>query len=163
MTHHIVRTCFAALLVAAAAVCTPTIANAQRGEKTVGVAAGYATYNNGGYTNIYFQYSFAQHVRIAPQIGYAFRNEGKTGFEFAADVHFPFRVARGLGVYPLLGLTYNNWSFVNAGHASRFGFDAGAGIELYMTPDLKLTLQGKYAALNDTGGGFISLGIGYVF
>lgn len=150
-----------ALLVGVAAV--PQEAYAQRGEKTLGVAGGFATYNNGGYANLYFQYSFADHVRIAPEIGYIFRNEGKSGFEMSVDMHFPFKIARGFGVYPLAGLTFNNWTYHHDGHASRLGADFGAGFDIYLTSNLKLTLQGKYSLLNDTGGGFFDMGIGYVF
>ncbi|MDE6381895.1 MAG: hypothetical protein K2L57_03400, partial [Muribaculaceae bacterium] len=38
-----------------------------KGEKSLGVTAGYASYNNSGYAGVYFQYTFAQHVRIAPE------------------------------------------------------------------------------------------------
>lgn len=153
----------AAILLLSGLLAAPTAASAQKGEKTVGIAGGFATYNNGGYADIYFQYSFAQHVRIAPEIGYVFRNGGKSGFEFSADVQFPFRIARGFGIYPLVGLTYNNWSFSNSHHASRFGGDFGAGFDIYLTTNLKLTLQGKYSVMNDTGGAFFGMGIGYVF
>lgn len=141
----------------------PTEANAKGGEKTLGIAGGFATYNDGGYTDIYFQYSFADHLRIAPELGYVFRNEGKSAFEMSVDMHFPFRVARGFAVYPLVGFTFNNWSYGEDHHASRAGVDFGAGFDIYLTSNLKLNLQGKYSAMNDTGGGFINMGIGYVF
>lgn len=137
--------------------------SAQRGEKTLGVAGGFATYNNGGYADLYFQYSFANHFRIAPEIGYVFRNEGKSAFELSVDMHFPFRIARGFAVYPLAGFTFNNWSYAGDGHASRAGADFGAGFDIYLTSNLKLNLQGKYSLMNDTGGGFFNMGIGYVF
>ncbi|MBD5203281.1 MAG: hypothetical protein HDS82_00190 [Bacteroidales bacterium] len=138
-------------------------ASAQRGEKTLGVAGGYATYNDGGYANIYFQYTFADHFRIAPEMGYVFRSEGASAFTMSVDMQFPFRVARGLSLYPLAGLTFNNWSYRHDGHATRAGADFGGGIDLYLTSNLKLTLQGKYSVMNDTGGGYIGMGIGYVF
>lgn len=136
---------------------------AQRGEKTLGLAGGFATYNNGGYADIYFQYSFANHFRIAPEVGYVFRNEGKSAFEVSVDMHFPFRLARGFNIYPLAGLTLNNWTYHGDGHATRGGFDFGGGFDIYLTSNLKLNLQGKYSLMNDTSGGFINMGIGYVF
>lgn len=138
-------------------------AMAQRGEKTIGLAGGFATYNSGGYADLYFQYSFANHFRIAPEIGYIFRNEGKTGFEISADMHFPFRLAKGFAIYPLVGFTFNNWSYEHHDSRSRAGVDFGAGFDIYLTSNLKLSLQGKYSAMNDTGGGFFNMGIGYVF
>jgi opacity protein-like surface antigen len=144
--------------------CTfPSVANAQTGEKTLGFAGGYSSYNNGGYANLYFQYTFAPHLRIAPEIGYMFRNEGKSGFECSVDMQFPFRLARGFNIYPLAGVTLNNWTYEHDGHATRAGFDFGAGFDIYLTSQLKLTLQGKYSLMNDTGGCFLDMGIGYVF
>ncbi|MDE5877968.1 MAG: porin family protein [Muribaculaceae bacterium] len=137
--------------------------SAETGEKTLGIAAGFSSYNNGGYADIYFHYTLAPHVRIAPEIGYGFRNEGKSLFEFSVDAQFPFRVARGFNLYPLAGITYNNWSYHEHGHASRAGLDLGGGAEAYLTSNLKLNLQIKYSMMNDTSGAFINLGIGYVF
>lgn len=154
---------FAVVAIAASAFMFPAGADAQKGEKVLGIAGGYASYNDGGYADIYFQYTFADHFRIAPEIGYVFRNEGATGFEMSVDMHFPFRIVRGFGVYPLAGVTFNNWSYKGDGHASRAGFDIGAGFDLYLTRNLKLNLQGKYSMMNDTGGAFFNLGIGYVF
>lgn len=152
-----------AILMAAAASISSIPAFAQASEKTLGVAGGYASHNNGGEANIYFHYSFSQHVRIAPEIGYVFRNEGKSAFECSVDMHFPFRVARGFKVYPLTGVTLNNWSHEHDGHITRCGLDFGAGIDLYMTSSLKLNVQGKYSLMNDASGCFVQMGIGYVF
>lgn len=138
-------------------------ASAQKGEKVIGIAGGYASYNDGGFANVYFQYGIANHVRIAPEIGYIFRNDGISGFEVSADVHFPFRIAKGFGVYPLAGLTLNNWTYHDDGHATRAGFDFGAGFDFHLTQEFKLTLQGKYSLMNDTGGAFLQVGFGYVF
>lgn len=149
------------LTAGAAANCPSAFANV--GEKTLGVAGGYASYNGGGEANLYFQYTFTQHIRLAPEIGYVFRNEGKSAFECSVDVHFPFRVARAFNVYPLTGLTINNWNYKHGGHITRCGVDFGAGCDIYMTSSLKLTLQGKYSLMNDTSGCFIQMGIGYVF
>lgn len=141
----------------------PVAANAQKGEMTLGVMGGFATYNNGGFMDAYFQYNIIDHVRIAPDLGYAFRNDGKSAFLLDVDVHFPFRLAKGFGIYPLVGFTFNNWSYYNDGNASRAGANFGAGFDIYLTSYLKLTLQGKYSLMNDTGGGFFGMGIGYVF
>lgn len=160
---EIVKRIVGAVAVAICLLGVTVSASAQRGEKTFGVAGGMATYNNGGYAGFYFQYSFSDHVRLAPELGYVFRNKNTSAFAMSLDVQFPFRVARGLGVYPLAGLTYNNWSFQDNGHASRLGADLGAGVDFYLTSSFKLTLQGKYSMMNDTSGGFIDLGFGYVF
>lgn len=155
---------FAVGMALAFAALMPGQAMAQRGEKAVGVTGGFATYNNGGYASVYFQYTFANHFRIAPEVGYVFRNEGKSAFEMSVDMHFPFRIARGFNIYPLVGLTFNNWTYKHSDHhASRVGGDFGAGFDIYLTSSLKLSLQGKYSLMDDTGGGFFNMGIGYVF
>ncbi|MBO4965728.1 MAG: hypothetical protein J6C81_05625 [Muribaculaceae bacterium] len=138
-------------------------ADARRGEKSVGINGGYASYNDGGYAALNFQYSFADHVRIAPEIGYVFRNKGCSAFEASIDMHFPFRLAKGVGIYPLTGLTLNDWNYRDDGHATRLGVDFGAGFDFYLTSYLKLNAQAKYSLMNDTGGWFAGVGIGYVF
>lgn len=155
---------FSALIVIAAML-MPSGAEARRfsGEKTLGMMGGFASYNSGGYMDLYFHYTFSPHVRIAPEIGYVFSNNGKSAFEMSVDMHFPFRVARGFQVYPLAGLTFNNWNYKHAGSKSRVGADFGFGFELYLTTYLKLNLQGKYSLMSDTDGAFIGLGIGYNF
>lgn len=142
---------------------TPFTANAQRGDKTLGVMGGFATYNDGGFMKAYFQYSVLDHIRIAPDIGYVFRNDGASAFLLDVDVQFPFRIARGFGIYPLVGFTFNNWSYEHHDNESRAGGNIGAGFDINLTSYLKLTLEGKYSFMNDTGGAFFGMGIGYVF
>lgn len=141
----------------------PSTASAQKGEMTLGLNGGFATYNDGGYTNLFFQYTPINHVRLAPEIGYVFRNDGKSAFNLAVDVHFPFKLGRGVAVYPLVGFVFNSWDYQHGDNANRAGVDFGGGLDFYLTSYLKLSLQGKYSMMNDTGGGFIGAGIGYVF
>lgn len=138
-------------------------ASAQTGEKTIGISGGFATHNSGGFTEVYMHYTIVPHVRLAPDLGYVFRNEGKSAFVFDVDLHFPFRIARGFDIYPLAGFAFNNWSYQGGGHDTRCGMNIGGGFDVYLTKQLKLTLQGKYSMMNDTDGGFIGMGIGYNF
>lgn len=154
---------FAVSILAFIGAMMPLEAQAQKGEKTLGLMGGFATYNDGGFIDLYFQYSFLDHVRLSPDIGYGFRNDGASAFLLDVDVQFPFRLAKGFGIYPLVGFTFNNWNFEHAGNASRAGANFGAGFDIYLTSYLKLTLQGKYSLMNDTSGGFFGMGIGYVF
>ncbi len=151
------------LSIIAGAMSMPGMANAQVGEKTLGFAGGYASHNGGGYADLYFQYTFAPHLRIAPELGYVFRNEGKSAFIASVDMQFPYALARGFNIYPLAGVTLNNWEYEGGGHATRGGFDFGGGFDIYMTRQLKLNLQFKYSLMNDTGGCFLNMGIGYNF
>lgn len=138
-------------------------ANAQKGEKTLGVKGGYASYNDGGYADVYFQFGLANHVRLAPAIGYVFRNDHKSAFTLDLDVQFPFRIVKALNVYPLVGFTFNNWNYTHHDDASRAGANFGAGFDIYLTQNLKMNIEGKYSMMNDTGGAFFGVGLGYVF
>lgn len=151
-------------LILLAGVMTPQSALAfGKGEKSLGVMGGYATYNNGGYAGIGFQWEFANHFRLSPDLGYVFQNRYKSGFVVNADMQFPFKIVRGFGVYPLAGITVNNWHYTNSGNATRVGFNFGAGFDVYFTSNLKLTIQGKYSLLKDTDGGFFGAGLSYIF
>ena len=141
----------------------PASAQAQKGEKSLGLIGVFSTYNNGGYFGVDFQYTVVKHVRLAPDIAYGFRNDGKSAFLLDVDVQFPFGLAKGFNIYPLVGFTFNNWNYQNGGNASRAGANFGAGFDFYLTSNLKLSLQGKYSVMNDTSGGFFGMGIGYVF
>lgn len=152
-----------AVLTLLAIVCAVPSASAQKGEMTVGLDGGYASYNKGGYVKAFMHYTIVPHVRLAPELGFAFRNEGRSAFLLDFDVQFPFRLTRGLNIYPLAGVTFNNWSYEGAGHDSRVGLDFGGGFDIYLTRQLKFMIQGKYSLMNDTGGGFVGLGIGYNF
>lgn len=165
MTKKVLRCVMTAVLLIIAATAGSQQAEAQmkKGEMTLGIAGGVATYNSGGYADIYFQYTIAPHFRIAPEVGYIFRNDHLSGFEFSADMHFPFRVAKGFGIYPLVGLTLNNWNHEHGDSFTRFGADFGAGFDFYFTSNFKVSLQGKYSLMDDCSGGFFNLGFGYVF
>ncbi len=141
----------------------PTGAQAAGHEKSLGVTGGYASYNNSGYVSLFFHYNFLDHLRIAPEAGIVFRHEGDTGLILNADLQFPFRVAHAFSIYPLAGIAFNNWSHQGAASTSRVGLNAGAGLDLYLTPNLKFMAQAKYSFMKDTGGVFAGIGIGYIF
>lgn len=153
-----------AVALVASYACVPAFASSlYKGEKTLGVSGGFASYNKSAYTNVFFQYTFVPHVRIAPEIGYVIRNNDVSGFEVSCDMHFPFRLARGFNMYPLAGLTFNTWNNRVGDNYNRLGGDFGLGLELYITGSLKLSLQGKYSLMKNTSGAFAGLSLGYVF
>lgn len=153
----------AAVAVAMATGLRASASSLYKGEKTLGVSGGYASYNHGAFANVYFQYTFVPHVRIAPEIGYVIRNDNISGFEVSCDMQFPFRLSRGFNIYPLAGLVFNAWNNRMGENYNRFGADAGLGFELYITGSFKISLQGKYAFMKNTSGAFVGLSLGYVF
>lgn len=134
-----------------------------RGEKTLGIMGGYGSYNHSGFASVYFQYTFAPHFRIVPEVGCVFRNDDKSALVISADMHFPFRMAKGFNIYPLAGLTFNNWNYTGGDNILRVGGDFGAGLDLYFTQNFKLTVQGKYSVMKDTSGAYAGIGFGYTF
>lgn len=134
-----------------------------KGENVLGVSGFYCSYNNCGGLGAYYQHSFSSHVRLQPEVGFVFSNKGRSAITISADMHFPFKIGGGIRVYPLVGLTYNNWHYTNSDNVSRIGGDLGAGFDFYMTRRLKLNLQGKYSFMDKISGAFINFGIGYIF
>ena len=151
-----------ALCLAAFVLC-PSIATAQRGETVVGINAGYASHNHSGYSNIYFQFTPVNHLRLSPEIGYIYRHEGMSAVNFALDVQSPFKVSRGVAVYPLAGFVFYRWVRKDGDNFSRAGVNLGGGLDFYFTNFFKVGVQAKYSFLKDTDGVFVGLGLGYIF
>lgn len=136
----------------------------QRGQKSIGFIGGYATYNESGYANVYFQYTLSSHFRLSSDLGYIFKNNDLSGFNFNIDAHFPFKIYKGINIYPFGGLTFNNWKHEPINNSvNKFGINIGGGIDIYFTSNLKIFVQGKYSFMDKTDGGFVGAGVGYVF
>lgn len=155
-----------ASLILGALLCTPA-ASAQRiGQKTLGVKLGYATENNSALAGISFDYRFAKHVALTPNVEYVFRNEHRDAFLFNIDCRFPFAVTSRFEIYPFAGINFASWAYHWDGDSARsnhIGFNFGAGCDYYCTSSLKLMFQAKYNAIKDVDSGYFSLGLGYVF
>jgi len=151
-----------------------------KGRKSFGIKTGYTTLNKTVTTGIELQYAFSNHFVLAPNIDYVFRNEGLDGVLFNIDYHGPWQLDKNgkWYFYHILGVNYASWStHTKAGPneegrneyddvTTRFnhiGLNFGAGIELYVRPTLKLSLQGKFNWVKDHNTGLFNLGISYVF
>lgn len=148
----------------------------QRGEKTVGLTAGYNTRNESAMAGLYFQYRLARLWRLAPDVSYVFRKDGHDAFSFNFNMHMPLSVRRNINVYPLAGLNYTSWSYTLATIAgpggdnddvserySKFGINAGGGVEIYAAENLKLFCEGRYTGASHSSTGTFTVGIGYRF
>lgn len=141
----------------------PTQGYARSGNSTLGVGAGYASGNDGAYTSLFYQYSFARHVRIAPDVSYIFRHRNLSGFAFNADMHFPLNLTKGINLYPLAGVAFNTWNYKEGSNTTRLGLNFGAGFDFRFTPSFKLTVQYKYTLAKDVGSSYVGMGVGYCF
>lgn len=140
-----------------------------RGEKTIGVLAGFNTRNTAPFAGISFTYSFSNYFRIAPNIRYVFRNEGIDGYIFAVDGHIPFKVspARSLQLYPIVGVAYSSRNIKSSDDVTtrdyHFGANAGFGVNFNCTSTLRLSFEGRYTLIKDFPTANISAGISYCF
>ncbi len=158
----------------------PASAQIEKGQKSVGFHGGYATYNTSGLAGVGFQYAFSRHFRLAPSVDYIFTHKKVDGLMFNIDYHGPVSLnqARTVYFYHLLGINYASWHHspedigegeVNAGMAdvssrdNNFGLDVGAGFEWYVSPTLRLSLEGKFNWVHHANTGLFYLGISYVF
>lgn len=83
-----------------------------KGEMSVGLTGGFASYNESGYVSMNFQWECANHVRIAPEIGYIMSNDHKSGFMINGDVHFPFHLVLVFGIFPVSGIAFITLHYV---------------------------------------------------
>ncbi len=149
-----------------------------KGTKSVGVKTGYVTLNKTATAGIEMQYAFSRHFVLAPSIDIIFRNENLDGMMFNLDYHGPWQLDTNgrWYFYHILGINYASWSAHTKGmseteedtddvtlRTNRFGLDFGAGIDYYVRPTLKLSLQGKFNWLKAHNTGLFNLGISYVF
>lgn len=163
------------ILVAAAVMLTSVSAFAiERGDKSVGIRAGYTTSNRSAVAGLYFQYAFSSRFRIAPDVDYSFRNRGQDAFSINLNGHFPITApSNRLTVYPLAGLNYTTWNFHDdrtetrsndvSTRTDRLGLNVGAGADYMMTPTLKLGAEAKFRWTRDYNSGVFTVSIGYLF
>lgn len=145
-----------------------------RGEKTLGILAGYDTYNKEPLAGVEFTYRFSRLLRLAPKVTYVFRNAGHDALKFNVDVDLMFPLANNrCAVYPFAGFNFSSWNYhpavpgVNTDdvstRVSRAGLNVGAGFDVNITGSLRLSLQGCYTFIKEFHGADISAGIHYRF
>lgn len=161
---------------AAASIIAPSglSAEVKRGQKTLGVSAGYVTLNKSASAGLNFSYAFSRHFVLAPSVDYVFRNENLDGMLLNVDYIGPWQLAASNKwfVYHIIGLNYGSWSthavdpVSNDDVTSRKshpGMNFGAGVAFDVKPTLRLKVQGKYNWMKHHSSGLFSVGISYVF
>lgn len=139
-------------------------AMAQKGEKTLGILAGYTTENQSALTGLYFKYRINNMFRLSPDCQFAIKHNDRSAFMFNGNLHIIFQTSAKTNLYPLIGITYQNWNFSDIdGHHNHFGGNIGAGFEVKATPTLVFSIEGKYSFIKDFSSGNIYAGIGYLF
>lgn len=142
------------------------------GEKSLGLLAGYNTYNKSAVAGFEFTYRFSKNFRLAPDVYYAFRNERRDALIINANAHFPIPCSRRVNIYPLAGINYSTWTFrhydpANADDStsrdSRLGLNAGAGADFAMGGNLRLGAEASYTFIKSYGGAAVVAKIAYLF
>lgn len=170
------------ILAAAVALCAALAAaecNADSftGEKTLGLRAGYNSYNREPLAGAQFSYRFNRLLRLAPSVDYIFRRDGRDALTFNVNMDFVFPLADGrCSLFPLAGINYSSWNYHLSGphgssattddvssRISRIGLNAGAGVDFNITGSLKLSLTGSYTFIKEFHGATVAAGIHYRF
>lgn len=174
MSSKFLKTVILSLSLIAALI--PADANAAAGEKTFGVKTGYVSRNTSALAGLFFQYSFSDHFRIAPDAEVVFRHKDRDAFIVDLDCQFPFKFAQDgkTSLYPIAGLNYSSWNRHMtkveedqtkdvSSRSGKFGLNLGAGFDLKCSSTLKLSLEARYSLVKSNSSVQISAGIGYIF
>lgn len=162
------------MVIIAATCASPCRADGYRGEKTLGIQAGFNTYNDQPLAGVQFTYRFSRLLRIAPDINYVFRHDGRDALRFDLNMQFLFPVAHGtVNLFPLVGANYSSWNFHPlaignitddvSSRLSRIGLNTGAGADVNLSGNLKLSLTATYTFIREFNGWDIAAGIHYRF
>ncbi len=146
----------------------------QKGEAVFGAQAGFTSTNESGTAGLFFQYNFADYLRIAPEVGCVFRHRQEDAFTMDVNFHFPITIEsrNAIQVYPLAGVDFSSWTRHDrlynetddvSTRTSKFGLNLGGGFQIKTSPTLKLKIEAKYVLMEVYGTFAISAGIGYVF
>jgi len=162
-------------LLVVATTMAPSAYAGNKGEKNVGLRAGFTTRNTTATTGLYFSYRFSNHFRLAPKIDYAFLHHSVDAFSFDVDAEIPIALStsKEINFYPIGGLNYSTFthhvkardetSDDTSQRTNEFGLSLGAGVEYFATPSLRLALESKGILVKKYSGGWFSISIGYRF
>ncbi len=150
-------------------------ADAQRGEKVIGIQAGYNSHNESAVAGVFFSYRFSQHFRVAPSAQYVFRNKHTDAFLLNCDLQVPFSFGlKRVELYPMAGLCFASWNTHSlmksvthtddvSSRTDRFGLNIGAGMSVKCTSTLRLNFDVRYSVIDDYNTTMATVGIGYCF
>lgn len=157
----------------AAVCCVGASAQVVRGEKMLGVRAGYVSHNESAVAGLTFRYAVSPWVRIVPEVGCVFRHHNEDAFlvDLNAQVPFTFGTDK-VDLYPLAGLAFNSWSRHLdmpdglddvTSRISRFGANLGAGFDFRCTPTLNIGLEARYTFVKSYTSLYVTASVSYVF
>ena len=107
------------------------------------------------------QYEFIDNVRAEASFDYFFKKDYMTQWDINLNAHYVVRAGDKFSFYPLAGLTILNSKLEGFDSKSKFGFNAGAGVEYQITESVKLNLEGKYQYVKNYDRPVISMGVAF--
>lgn len=161
-----------ALVFLAVIIAMPVSAQSDRGKLSFGPKLGYISRNESALAGLSFDCALSNIFRLATSIGTAFRHEDLDAFIFEMDAHFTVCNAGQWGVYPLVGMAYNSWGRHDVDiiasddvstHTNCLGLNAGAGLELYCSNNLKLGFEAKYTLIRHFPNASAAFRLAYIF
>lgn len=145
-------------------------AQMSKDQLSYGGKLGYVSENTSASIAAFCQYSFSEHLRIAPEIGYVFRHNDKEALTVDINAHMPLTFSDdAFSLYPLAGLNFSSWrchylgeDLAKHGHSyNRLGLNLGAGFDLRLNDRLKLVVEAKYTFTKRFSTAAISAGVSY--
>lgn len=149
---------FITMCVALVSVC----AFAQKGEKAVGVNLSYGTEISNIGIGVKGQYNFTDAIRGEVSFDYFLEKDYLKMWDINVNAHYLFNVAEKIKVYPLVGLTYTNWSAFSES-SGKFGANLGGGAQYDINEKLSLNLDIKYQLISDFNQAVFGVGATYKF
>ncbi len=143
-----------------------------KGEKSVGVRAGFSSSNTTGTAGLYFSYRFSKYFRLSPKIDFAFQHYGTDSFSYNLDTEYPVALGNSgkVNFYPIAGINYSTFNthsvlddVDSSERINKFGLNLGAGLESFVTPTLRLAMECKCQLISHYTGAWITVSIGYKF
>lgn len=147
-----------------------------RGDKSIGVTAGYASHNKSASAGLSFDYAFSRYVVVAPSVDIVFPHHGASAGLFNFDLRVPLRFSSPATVefFPIVGVNFNSWKYTShdtdpmtgdttSWRSSHLGLNLGAGLQWRIKPTLKVYFQARYTSTPDNPNTLLLLGISRVF
>lgn len=165
-------------------------AKCQKGQWAIGLNLGYTpSLESGGSVNNFglsgkLQYGFTNALRGEIIGGYDFKDNEVSFIHAAVNLHYLFNVAKGVKVYPIVGVGYTHvdfgewenffdidfsdcyWDYdddVDSPSKDKLLINAGIGAEFSITPKLAISTEVKYQYIKDMNRLPINLGVIYKF
>ena len=167
---------FLTLTVALVSLCS----YAQKGEKAVGINLSYGTEISNIGIGVKGQYNFTDAIRAEASFDYFLKKDGLKMWDINVNAHYLFPVSNKIKVYPLVGVTYSNWSTTYTAYSypsstgqetseevssstGKFGVNLGGGASYDITDNLVLNAEVKYQLISNFNQAVFGIGIAYKF